>query len=268
MSGARERIRRVTGSLYWRQFMLTAGMVLLTLALLGVSFYALSYNYTLSEKRQEMRDRAVLVAQLSVDYFTAGGDAERDQEDALRSLAGVASRMTDVDFLICNTDGNVLLSTDADLAGLSVTVPSDITQTVLTGDRLYEGRSTVGIYDKKQFVVGVPMTDTDGNTLGLVLAVYYARHRCPKCHKFTLRQDSQRVLSVTHNYRLVEYTYVCPNCGAVVKRQARNLRDDNFGGGAGGGTIIGGGFGRGSGGGFGGGFGGGSFGGGGAGSRW
>ena len=93
MSGARERIRRVTGSLYWRQFMLTAGMVLLTLALLGVSFYALSYNYTLSEKRQEMRDRAVLVAQLSVDYFTAGEDAERDQEDALRSLAGVASRM-------------------------------------------------------------------------------------------------------------------------------------------------------------------------------
>ena len=75
--------------------------------------------------------------------------------------------------------------------------------------------------------------------LGLVLAVYYARRRCPKCHKYTLRQDSQRVLSVTHNYRLVEYTYVCPNCGAVVKRQARNLRDDNFGGGAGGGTIIG-----------------------------
>ena len=69
--------------------------------------------------------------------------------------------------------------------------------------------------------------------LGLVLAVYYARRRCPKCHKYTLRQDSQRVLSVTHNYRLVEYTYVCPNCGAVVKRQARNLRDDNFGEGSG-----------------------------------
>ena len=92
--------------------------------------------------------------------------------------------------------------------------------------------------------------------LGLVLVVYFVRHRCPQCHKFTLRQDSQRVLSVTQNYRLVEYTYVCSNCGAVVKRQAKNLRDDNFGGGAGGGTIIGGGFG------------GGSFGGGGAGSKW
>lgn len=104
--------------------------------------------------------------------------------------------------------------------------------------------------------------------LGMVLANYYFSRRCPKCRKLTLKQQSQQVLSVTRNYRLVEYTYVCPNCGAVVKRRSRNLRDDNFGGGAGGGTIIGGGFGRGMGGGMGGGFGGGSFGGGGAGSRW
>ena len=104
--------------------------------------------------------------------------------------------------------------------------------------------------------------------LGMVLANYYFSRRCPKCRKLTLKQQSQQVLSVTRNYRLVEYTYVCPNCGAVVKRRSRNLRDDNFGGG--GGTIIGGfgGFGGGSRGGFGGGFGGGSFGGGGAGSRW
>ena len=105
----------------------------------------------------------------------------------------------------------------------------------------------------------------------MVLANYYFYRRCPKCRKLTLKQQSQQVLSVTRNYRLVEYTYVCPNCGAVVKRRSRNLRDDNFGGG--GGTIIGGfggfgGFGGGSRGGFGGGFGGGSFGGGGAGSRW
>ena len=87
--------------------------------------------------------------------------------------------------------------------------------------------------------------------LGMVLANYYFSRRCPKCRKLTLKQQSQQVLSVTRNYRLVEYTYVCPNCGAVVKRRSRNLRDDNFGGGAGGGTIIGGGFGRGMGGGMG-----------------
>ncbi|WP_290540858.1 YgcG family protein [Alistipes sp.] len=105
--------------------------------------------------------------------------------------------------------------------------------------------------------------------LGGVLANYYFSRRCPKCRKLALKQHSQRVLSVTRNSRLVEYTYICPHCGEVVTRRSRNLRDDNFGGGAGGGTILGGDFGRGMGGGFGGGsFGGGSFGGGGSGSRW
>ena len=171
MSGMREKFRRTTDSLYWRQFVVTAGMVLLTMALLGVSFYALSYNYTVSEKRQEMRDRADLVAQLSVDYLTAGDDAERDQEEALRTLAGVASRMTEVIFLICTADGQVLLTTDSDLAGQSVTVPAEITEKIVSGGGLYEGRSTVGVYEKKQFVVGVPMRDETGALLGMVLAV-------------------------------------------------------------------------------------------------
>ena len=68
-------MKRAMGSLYWRQFMLSAGMVLLTMVLLGVSFYALSYNYTVSEKRSEMRDRANLIAQLSVSYLREQGFA-------------------------------------------------------------------------------------------------------------------------------------------------------------------------------------------------
>ena len=74
--------------------------------------------------------------------------------------------------------------------------------------------------------------------LGVVMLGYYARKRCPKCHKPTLRQQSNRILQVTPSYRLVEYTYVCSNCGAVVKRRAKNLRDDNFGGGGGAGVKI------------------------------
>ena len=159
------------GSLYWRQFMLGAGMVLLTMVLLGVSFYALSYNYTVSEKRSEMRDRANLIAQLSVSYLLPSDEAAATQEDALRALAGVASRMTDVDFLICNRDGDVLLTSDAGLVGKSVRVPEEIvTRTFAEGDG-YEGRSTVGVYEQKKFVVGVPMTGEDGAVLGLVLAV-------------------------------------------------------------------------------------------------
>lgn len=155
----------------------------------------------------------------------------------------------------------------------------------------YSGGMVAGVEAVAQLLEGSELdlggTDTAGDDLpswavflivmgfvvvpmGIVMAAYYARKRCPNCHKLTLRQESADILKVTPSYRLVEYTYVCSNCGFVVKRRAKNLRDDNFGGGAGGGTIIGGGrgFGGFGGGSRGGGFGGGSFGGGGAGSRW
>ena len=96
-----QRIKRKFNSLYWHQFALTAGLVMLTLLLLGVSFFTLSYGTTTAEKRGEMRTLAELIAQVSADYFIAAGDQILDQDTALRKLAEMASRMTDVDFLIC-----------------------------------------------------------------------------------------------------------------------------------------------------------------------
>ena len=140
---------------------------------------------------------------------------------------------------------------------------------LLEGSELDRGGADTGVAEMPAWAVFLIVTGFVVVPMGVILLGYYARKRCPKCHKLTLRQQSSDILKVTPNYRLVEYTYVCSNCGAVVKRQAKNLRDDNFGGGAGGGTIIGGrGFGGFGGGSRGGGFGGGSFGGGGAGSRW
>ena len=97
--------------------------------------------------------------------------------------------------------------------------------------------------------------------------------RCPVCGRYKLKAESAEVISRTSYSSVVETTYVCGHCGAVVKRRSRNGNDSNGGnGGRGGGVFWGGlgglGSGRGSGGGFGGGFGGGGFGGGGAGSRW
>ncbi len=106
-------------------------------------------------------------------------------------------------------------------------------------------------------------------------ALLLARHqwRCPACGHAALHEQEQRVVGVTREYREVEHVYVCSHCGHTVRRRKRVPRNDYFGGGTGGGMIIGGGRGFGGFGGFGGGstgggFGGGSFGGGGAGSKW
>ena len=102
------------------------------------------------------------------------------------------------------------------------------------------------------------------------LAAFYRRRRCPRCRRFSLRLQSQETVRLARDYREVEYTFVCPHCGAEVRRRVRSQRGDRLGGG-GGGPFIGG-FGPGGGsfggGSFGGGFGGGAFGGGGAGSKW
>ena len=55
-----EQFKRRFNSLYWHQFALTAGMVLLTLLLLGVSFFTLSYGTTTADKRGEMRTLSLI----------------------------------------------------------------------------------------------------------------------------------------------------------------------------------------------------------------
>ena len=167
-----EQFKRRFNSLYWHQFALTAGMVLLTLLLLGVSFFTLSYGTTTADKRGEMRTRAELIAQVSADYFAAAGDASIDEGTALRKLADMASRMTDVDFLICSAQGNVLLTTDEELVGRSITIPQNIVDDILGEKALYQGRSNInGTYSVKKFAVAVPVLSSESQLVGIVLAV-------------------------------------------------------------------------------------------------
>ena len=83
--------------------------------------------------------------------------------------------MTNAEFLVCNDSGYALLTADQRLGGKVVAIPQEITQEVLTGSGLYQGRSSLGgAYTSKQFVVGVPVQDGD-QTIGIVLAVMNAR---------------------------------------------------------------------------------------------
>ena len=167
------QFRRRFDSLYWQQFLLTAGMVLLTLLLLGVSFYGLSYNDTVAERRSEMRQHAELIANMSGDYLASDGQT---QSPSLQNLVALAAGLTKADFLICNQEGYALLTSDQRLGGKVVSVPQDIQDAVLGDQGFYQGRSSIGgAYDLKQFVVGVPVTQEDGSTVGMVLAVMDAR---------------------------------------------------------------------------------------------
>ena len=158
-------------SLYWQQFSLIAGILLLTLLLLGASFYALSYNYLVREKREEMQTRAQVIAQMTADYLAAS-EADQEVDSSLSRMAGVASMMTEVNFLICDENGQAMLTTDNALAGKSIRLPEEIRTQILENENGFEGNTTLsGLYRLRQFAVGLPVRSAEGQVVGMVLAM-------------------------------------------------------------------------------------------------
>ena len=161
--------------LYWRQMYVTVGMVLLTLLLLGVSFFCLSYNYARSQRSDEIGLRAGVMGRLSVSYLENGRylamDELRDDRD-FQQLVSFAATVSDLDFMICDTEGHVLLSTDESMAGMVLTMPQSMTEEIMNKGSSARRDDLGGLYDGKRLVVGVPVVNAQsGETVGEVFAV-------------------------------------------------------------------------------------------------
>lgn len=84
--------------------------------------------------------------------------------------------MTNAEFLVCNDSGYALLTADQRLGGKVVAIPQEITQEVLTGSGLYQGRSSLGRRLHLQTVRGGrPRSGAATRPIGVVLAVMNAR---------------------------------------------------------------------------------------------
>ena len=169
------RLSKRFRGLYWRQMVVTVGMVLLTLTLLGAAFFSLSYNYARSQQSDELLDRAEIMSRLSVDYLESGrylNIEDLRNDPGFQQLASFGATVSDVQFMICDTEGHVLLSTDENLSGKVVTMPEEMTREILE-EGSTSGRDDLdGLYEQKRMVVGVPVVNRDTDrTVGVVYAV-------------------------------------------------------------------------------------------------
>ena len=173
-----KRIKNRFEGLYWRYMFVTVGMVLLTLALLGASFFALSYNYARNQKTDEIGSRAAVMSQLSVGYLENGRFLELEELQAdpdFQRLATFAAAVSDVNFLICDEEGHVLLSTDSRFEGEVLTIPQDMTREVMEEGGASQHGDLNGLYEKKHLIVGVPAVNGAGEIVGEVFAVSTTR---------------------------------------------------------------------------------------------
>ena len=150
-------------------------MVLLTLVLLGTVFFSLSYNYARGQKTDELLERAQVVSRLSVRYLESGRYLtmeELRQDQVFQQLAATAAMISDMDILVCDEEGHVLLSTDETMEGQSITIPEGVMSAVLE-QGTWAGRSRLDqLYESKRFVGGVSVVSpTTGNVLGTVFTV-------------------------------------------------------------------------------------------------
>lgn len=96
-------------SLYGRQFLLTAGMILISFALLGTAFIGLSYQYTIRETRDSMERNADYVADFTAKVRAEGIDV-RDMAYQLY-VANVA-HIANAFVLVTEADGELVLCSD------------------------------------------------------------------------------------------------------------------------------------------------------------
>ena len=74
------------------------------------------------------------MSRLSVDYLESGrylNIEDLRNDPGFQQLASFGATVSDVQFMICDTEGHVLLSTDENLSGKVVTMPEEMTREIL-----------------------------------------------------------------------------------------------------------------------------------------
>ena len=158
-------------SLYGQQFLLTAGMVTLAMTVLAVSFFALSYNYSLNEKRSSMLRDVELISELSRDYFSGSDDYVYGDLN-FRELASYVADLSGDELLICKTNGAVMLTSDEYLVGKKLKLPAHIVEDVREKGSYTGMTSLNGVYQRNVFIVCLPVvSEYTGRMTGIMAAM-------------------------------------------------------------------------------------------------
>lgn len=64
-----KKVKTRCRTIYWQNFLLTASVVMLTLALLGSAFFALTYSYAIDERSEQMQSKATVVSHMVSSYM-------------------------------------------------------------------------------------------------------------------------------------------------------------------------------------------------------
>ena len=148
-----------------------AGMILLSFLMLGASFVALSYQYTIRDRQETLVRNANYIADFTSSTLNKDGSYAVYTAN-FQSYLNTAAQVTDSHILITTSDGVVAYATDgrqplSPLMGKTIT--ASIPRGIISEGSL-ASMSTLGLYEEARYSVGLPILDDSTGTLqGLVI---------------------------------------------------------------------------------------------------
>ena len=144
-------------------------ILLLALLLVGTVFQFLVRDYMDDRTLDGLKNDASTISNLASAYFNEGS---MSTQDFLINLT-VASRISGADAVICNVNGRLALCSDAPLGcdhqGLMIQDSAYIRSILETGCVTSSGITVQGLYKEERYVVGVPISDRYGKSIGIVI---------------------------------------------------------------------------------------------------
>ncbi len=156
-------------SVYQRQFILMASVVLLSFFLLGSAFIALSYRYMVEERRDTLATNAEYISSYT-GYMRQRNPGVLASDDFQRNISAIAA-VSNMSIILAETDGEVVFASDRDNGTIlyesdSLYLPDNIVHDAIDNGTFSGMFLLPGIYEESRYGVGRPITWTQQGRVG------------------------------------------------------------------------------------------------------
>ena len=150
-----------------RTFFTAMVVLLLSLLAVGIFLKALLKDYLNDSAFERLQNDAQVISELAVAYRA---DGALNSMEFLINL-DIAAKVSDADTVICDEEGRILLCTDDPLGceHHSLTVGSDFMAAVMDKGMVMDTGLIQGLYEDARYVCSVPIRDSQGKDLGIVI---------------------------------------------------------------------------------------------------
>ena len=145
-------------SLYHRQFALVAALLLLSFAVLGTAFAALSYHYTLTEKQEALTRDAENISEIAGSMLSQGMNL---RSEFFQLYVTSTARSTDAHVILAESDGRILYCAGSEETYLDFTgetLPMGLLSQVKSTGSYSALSSLNGLFPDQQYVAATPIT--------------------------------------------------------------------------------------------------------------